>query len=78
MFTEPPLCAFEGLISGDITIHDRCSLAAAWVVYLECGHSEAYCFAHKQEFATLLSTAVVVCPCGYETHNTKTQWAVLP
>jgi hypothetical protein len=68
------ICDYQGVISGGITIYERCNLVGSWTVHLECGHTEVYCTPHREEFFTLLGTAAVVCSCGVETHNTKIGW----
>lgn len=70
-------CDFEGLISGSIKIHERCSEDAQWGVHLPaCGHQEFYCIRHKEEFWTY-GRVSIVCNCGTETAGLDVAWRPL-
>lgn len=70
-------CDFQGLISGSITIFERCSDDAQWGVFLQsCGHNEYYCIRHKEEFPTYGNVSIV-CNCGTETPGLDIAWRAL-
>ncbi len=71
-------CDYQGLISGSVTLYDRCSMFAAWAIQLPgCGHDEYYCTSHKEQFPTYGQKVSLVCSCGVETAGLDIAWRAL-
>lgn len=70
-------CDYEGLISGNIKVLDRCQKDASWSIHLPaCGHDENYCHDHREAFPTYGKVSLV-CNCGVETSGLDIAWRVL-